>query len=94
MYHIRLLLKTTIIMIMTLWLSLHQGWSHECIPASNSAEDIFIYNSCKSDLLTGASGHDKASAEATIEALEQENAMLKAQISTLKARLLQIIAEY
>ena len=94
MYHIRLLLRTTLIIMLSLWFNLNLGWSHECIPASNSAEDIFIYNSCKSDLLTGVSGHDHASVEARIEALEQENAMLKDQISTMKARLLQIIAEH
>ena len=102
MCHTRLIVKTALIIVMACWLNLNlhvsKGWSHECIPASNSAADIFAYNSCKSDLLIGASGHsdtDQADHNAArIESLEQENAMLITQIKTMKARLLQIIADY
>jgi hypothetical protein len=102
MYHTRLFAKAALITVMVcginLYLPVSKGWSHECIPASNSAADIFAYNSCKSDLLTGTSGHDTAdntnSDAARIEALEQENAMLRTEIKTMKARLLQIIADY
>ena len=106
MYHTRLFAKASLITVMVcginLYLPVSKGWSHECIPASNSAADIFAYNSCKSDLLTGTSGHDTAdntnsdaaSDAARIEALEQENAMLRTEIKTMKARLLQVIADY
>lgn len=102
MCHTRLIVKTALIIVMACWLNLNlhvsKGWSHECIPASNSAADIFAYNSCKSDLLIGASGHDTAdntnSDAARIESLEQENTMFRTQIKTMKARLLQIIADY
>lgn len=88
--------------VMLFGLTAQQAMSHECIPASNSAADIFVYNSCKSDLLTGVSGHGKADGEAQnkaedeakIDALEQENIYLKAQLKELKARLLQIIGQY
>ena len=102
MYHTRLFVKTALITVMVcginLYLPISKGWSHECIPASNSAADIFAYNICKSDLLTGTSGHDIVdntnSDAARIEALEQENAMLRTQIKTMKAQLLQVIADY
>tara|TARA_E500000178_G_scaffold126399_1_gene126181 strand:+ start:1187 stop:1498 length:312 start_codon:yes stop_codon:yes gene_type:complete len=100
--HTRIRLKMMTIFVMLFWLSAQQAMSHECIPASNSAADIFVYNSCKSDLLTGVSGHGKADSQADgqaentakIEALEQENIYLKAQLKELKARLLQIIGQY
>lgn len=96
--HTRIRLKMMTIFVMLFWLSAQQAMSHECIPASNSAADIFVYNSCKSDLLTGVSGHGKADSQAEntakIEALEQENIYLKAQLKELKARLLQIIGQY
>ena len=102
MHNTRLFVKSALIAVMVcginLYLPVSKGWSHVCIPASNSAADIFAYNSCKSDLLIGASGHsdtDHADHNAArIESLEQENAMLRTQIKTMKARLLQIIADY
>lgn len=87
--------KVVLIGSIIIWtLTSYHSHSHECIPASNSATDIFIYNSCKSDLLTGASGHKNTDDAARIEALEQENQLLKSQLKELKAHLLQIISQY
>ena len=74
--------------------------AHQCILGGSSASDIQIYNSCKSDLASGTAGHEDAGHEdagkdlsADILRLQAENEALKARLTAVKRRLLDILGD-
>ena len=69
--------------------------AHQCILGGSSASDIQIYNSCKSELASGTAGHEDAGKDlsADILRLQAENEALKARLTAVKRRLLDILGD-
>lgn len=69
--------------------------AHQCILGGSSASDIQIYNSCKSDLASDTAGHEDAGKDlsADILRLQAENEALKARLTAVKRRLLDILGD-
>ena len=65
--------------------------AHKCVLTGSNAAEIIIYNSCKNDLATGASGHSNTIASERIKELEQENEQLEDKILALKRYLTDLL---
>ena len=65
--------------------------AHKCVLTGSNATEIIIYNSCKNDLVSGASGHSDTIVSERINELEQENEQLEDKILALKRYLIDLL---
>ena len=71
-----------------------KAYAHECVLQGTSAQDITIYNACKSDLKKNTNPHkdlNNAFLKNKIKELKEENKLLKNQLLDVKVRLKSII---
>jgi len=71
-----------------------KAYAHECVLQGTSAQDITIYNACKSDLKKNTNPHkdlNNAFLKNKIKELKEENKLLKNQLLDIKVRLKSII---
>ena len=71
-----------------------KAYAHECVLQGTSAQDITIYNACKSDLKKNDHSNkalNNALMKNKIKKLKEENKLLKNQLLDIKVRLKSII---
>ena len=82
----RIILTAALITILS-----QNAMAHKCVLTGSNATEIIIYNSCKNDLVSGASGHNNTIVSKRIKELEQENEHLEDKILTLKRYLIDLL---